>query len=150
MRFERFNLLIDGIHKSICKIKNDTVLPMGIKSVHVFWLYKLMDHPDGLTAAELAGEVMIDRSLVSREIAALKKGGYIHSAEGEGRKYNVPLKLTESGRQLAERIEREGVKIQELVGAGISDEEIDAFYVTLNKLYENFKEITKQTPNEGI
>lgn len=140
-------MLIDGIHKSICKIKNDTVLPMGIKSVHVFWLYKLKNHPDGLTAAELASEVMIDRSLVSREIAALKKNGYIHSAE-EGRKYNVPLKLTETGRILADQIEIEGVKMQDLAGKGISDEELAAFYSTLERIYENFKEITGQDLKE--
>lgn len=142
VRFEKFNLLIDGIHKSIGRVKNDTVLPMGIKSVHVFWLYKLMDHPDGLTAAELAGEVMIDRSLVSREIAVLKKEGYIHSAEGEGRRYNVPLVLTEAGRLLAMQIKEEGVKIQELVGAGITEDELSLFYSVLERIHNNFKEIT--------
>ena len=73
VRFEKFTLLIDGIHKSISKLKIDTAPYLGVKSVHVFWVYELSLHPEGLTAAEIAAVRMVDRSLISREIAALKK-----------------------------------------------------------------------------
>ena len=72
VRFEKFTLLIDGIHKSINKIKFDTAPYLGVKSVHVFWIYELSFHSEGLTAAEIAAVSMVDRSLISREIAALK------------------------------------------------------------------------------
>ena len=76
-RFSKFTLLIDGIYKSIHKIKLDTAPYLGIKSVHVFWVYSLLDHPDGLTSTELAALSEIDRSLVSREVAKLCADGYI-------------------------------------------------------------------------
>jgi len=98
VRFEKFTLLIDGIHKSIGKIKFDTAPYLGIKSVHVFWIYELSLHPDGLTAAEIAAVSMVDRSLVSREIAALKKDGYVASEDtGKKRNYNARITLTEKG-----------------------------------------------------
>ena len=85
-RFEKLALLIDGIHKSIHKIKIEAAPALGVKAVHVFWVYELLIHPEGLTSAELASKSMIDRSLVSREIEALKKGGYITSEPGTGKR----------------------------------------------------------------
>ena len=139
MRFEKFTLLIDGIHKSINRIKFDTAPYLGVKSVHVFWIYQLSLHPDGLTAAEIAAVSMVDRSLVSREIAALEKGGYVAREEtGKKRGYNARITLTEKGVELAERITEEAISVQSKVGEGITDGELRSFYVTLEKLYENF------------
>ena len=143
VRFEKFTLLIDGIHKSINKIKFDTAPFLGVKSVHVFWLYELAMHPEGLTAAEIAAVSMIDRSLVSREIAALKRGGYVECEEtGSKRNYNARITLTADGKQLAEKITREAIEVQSKVDAGITDEELESFYLTLEKLYKNFASIS--------
>ena len=142
-RFAKFTLLIEGIHKCIQKIKLDTVAEHGIKGVHVFWLYTLLRHEGGLTATELAGENMIDRSLVSREIAHLKKAGLVKfSGNGNGRSYNSRITLTDEGRSLAEQIVGEVVEVQGAVGAGISEEELISFYATLEKLNRNFQSLT--------
>lgn len=139
VRFEKFTLLIDGIHKSINRIKFDTAPYLGVKSVHVFWIYQLSLHPEGLTAAEIAAVSMVDRSLVSREIAALEKGGYVAREEtGKKRGYNARITLTEKGVELAERITEEAIGVQSRVGEGITASELAAFYVTLEKLYANF------------
>ena len=139
IRFEKFTLLIDGIHKCINKIKFDTAPDLGVKSVHLFWVYKLMLHPQGLTAAEIAAVNKVDRSLVSREIETLKKNGYVQTEDkGNKRSYNSRITLTESGLALAKRIKDEAIRIQEAVGANISEEELAAFYITLEKLYGNF------------
>ena len=144
MRFEKFTLMIDGIHKSINKIKIDIAPNLGVKSVHVFWLYELLIHPEGLTATELASVSMIDRSLVSREIAALRKNGYIKSEQTEKtRGYNSRLTLTESGVELAKRITNEALLVQRVVDAGITEDELRAFYVTLEKLNNNFARLAE-------
>ena len=135
-------MLIDGIHKSINKIKIDQAPYLGVKGVHVFWVYELYLHPEGLTAAEIATVSMIDRSLVSREIETLKKSGYVISEDiGGKRSYNARIKLTDSGVQLAERIKEVAVTVQEAAGVGISEEELVSFYSTLEKLYRNFSAI---------
>lgn len=145
MRFEKFTLLIDGIHKSIGKIKFDTAPYLGIKSVHVFWIYELSLHPDGLTAAEIAAVSMVDRSLVSREIAALKKDGYVASEDtGKKRNYNARITLTEKGNELAAKITEEATRVQSRVDEGITDEELEGFYSTLEKLYANFATLTQE------
>ncbi len=138
-RFGKFTLLIDGIHKNVSKIKTYTAPELGVKSVHVFWLYTLSRHPEGLTSAELASQSDVDRSLVSREIVALRKGGYIVSLGGDGgRSYNSRHKLTERGFELADRIIEKVLTVQKEVGVGISEEELNAFYSTLEKLHGNF------------
>ena len=139
VRFERFTLLIDGIHKSINKIKFDTAPYLGVKSVHVFWIYQLSQHPEGLTAAEIAAVSMVDRSLVSREIAALEKGGYVAREDtGKKRSYNARITLTYKGYDLAKKITNEAIGVQSMVDVGITDTELESFYKTLEKLYENF------------
>ena len=139
MRFEKFTLLIDGIHKSISKIKFDTAPYLGVKSVHVFWIYQLSQHPEGLTAAEIASVSMVDRSLVSREIAALEKGGYVAREDtGNKRSYNARITLTDKGVGLAKKITKEAIGVQSMVDVGITEEELVSFYNTLEKLYENF------------
>ncbi len=143
VRFERFTLLIDGIHKSINKIKIDTAPYLGVKSVHVFWIYELSLHPEGLTAAEIAAVSMVDRSLVSREIAALKKGGYVECEDtGKKRSYNARINLTDKGIELARRITEEATRVQSMADVGISEGELENFYSTLEKLYSNFVSIT--------
>ena len=132
LRFERFTSLIDGIHKSINRLKLDKVPKLGIKSVHVSWLYHLIRHPEGMTAAEIAQESRVDRSLVSREIAALKKDGYLALTRG---RYYV---LTESGREIADRLVDIISEVQSVVDRNISEEELLSFYSTLEKLEANF------------
>ena len=98
-----------------------------------------MLHPNGLTAAEIAAVNKVDRSLVSREIETLKKNGYVQTKDnGNKRSYNSRITLTESGLALAKRIKDEAIRIQEVVGANISEDELATFYVTLEKLYGNF------------
>ena len=137
-RFEKFTLLIDGIHKSIGRLKNTRVPELGIKSVHVFWLYKLSEHPDGLCAAEIAAASMIDRSLVSREISALRRDGYVTAAKG--RRYV----LTDKGRALAENIRDIALDVQKNANSGITEEELMSFYKTLEKLHANFLDMSKE------
>ena len=148
VRFEKFTLLIDGIHKSINKIKFDTAPYLGVKSVHVFWVYQLSLHPEGLTSAEIAAVSMVDKSLISREIAALKKDGYVECEDtGKKRNYNARITLTDKGRELAEKITKEAIYVQSAVDVGISDEELMGFYSTLEKLYANFATLTSGEKN---
>ena len=146
-RFNQFVQLIDGIHKSVNKIKLAVAPTLGVKSVHIFWLYELRAHPEGLTAAELASRSMISRSLVSREIEKLQQDGYIHVQEiarGKRKNYNSRIILTDKGKALAYHITAEGMKLQNAADIGITHEELTAFYETLEKIYKNLCAITAE------
>ncbi len=145
IRFYAFVQLMDGIGKSIRRIREEYAPELGIKSVHVFWLYTLLEHPDGLTATELAAKTAVDRSLVSREIADLQKRGYIEITENGDRrkKYNARLTLTPDGVALGHRIRTVAVDIQNRMDEGIGEEELASFYATLEKLHGNFQTLTQ-------
>lgn len=142
VRFEKFVTLIDGIHKSVSKIRLSIAPMLGVKSVHVFWIYELLLHPEGMTATEIAAACFIDRSLVSREITLLKKAGYVTCASEENKRgYNARITLTDEGVALAHRITDEALRIQNAASAGISEDDLRILYSTLGKLYDNFNKI---------
>ncbi len=145
-RFEYFILLIDAIHKSINKIKTYIVPESSIKSVHTMWLYELLRNPEGLTATEIANKTMIDKSLVSREIRALMKDGFVQIGSAEGKKsYNSIITLTEKGRKLALEIAASALAMQEAVSIDISKEELSVFYSVLERLYKNIGSAAEKT-----
>lgn len=144
-RFFRFSRLIDGIHKSVMRLRLDKAPAFGVKGVHVFWVYELSRHPEGMSAAELAQSSHIDRSLVSRELSLLKKQGYVEAKESaKGRGYNAKLILTDLGHRAAEDIKLLALELQSRAGAGISESELAAFYATLEKLYRNLESISEE------
>lgn len=144
-RFFRFTRLIDSLHKSVMRLRLEKAPAFGVKGVHVFWVYELARHPDGLSAAELAQSSKIDRSLVSRELAVLKKQGLV-AADNAARSYNAKLRLTEAGKKAAEDIKAIAMEIQSRASAGIPDAELASFYATLEKLSRNLSSISEEKP----
>ena len=146
-RFYLFVLRINCISKYINKLKFEFAPQIGVKNVHIFWIYELYTHPEGLTASELASRAMISRSLISREIENLLEGGYVQlqfNADGKRVNYNSHITLTEQGVQLAKSITQKGMEVQSRVSEGISEEELVIFYGTLEKMQSNLKRITEE------
>ena len=150
-RFETFILFIDAIHKSINKLKTDIAPQSPIKSVHTMWLYELLRNPEGLTATEIASKTMIDRSLVSREISALMREGFVKSdSVDRKRSYNSLITLTEKGKELAEHIAAAALKIQNAVSHNVDMDELSVFYSVLERIYNNIDEISnKKVPDKA-
>lgn len=141
-RFIRFALLIGGVNKQLQRIKIDNAAEIGIKGVHAFWLYELYTHPEGMTASELASRAMIDRSLISREIDLLKRNEIVAvKSEAGKRSYNAKLYLTDRGKLLAQRIGDLALRYQREIDRDIGEEELQAFYSTLEKLNRNFARV---------
>ena len=146
-RFNQFVQMIDGVHKSVSKIKLSLAPLFGVKSVHIFWLYELLSHPQGLTSSALASKSKIDRSLISREIEELSEGGYVRVVGGSGEKrknYNSRICLTDKGENLARTIAVYAMAVQRAADDGVSEEELDSFYRTLKKLSSNLADVAEQ------
>ncbi|MBR2351034.1 MAG: MarR family transcriptional regulator [Clostridia bacterium] len=142
IRFEKFALLIDGAQKNIQKFKSYIAQELGVKSVHVLWIYELYIHPDGLTSAELAVRSNIDPSLISRELANLKRRGYITKETTPGKRtYNARITLTDEGNTLAKKIYQISLNTQRQASTGISSKDLATFYTVLEKLHSNLNEL---------
>ncbi|MBQ4150831.1 MAG: MarR family transcriptional regulator [Clostridia bacterium] len=144
-RFMRFVNLIDGVHKSVQKMRVDNAATFGIKGVHIFWVYELLQHPEGLSATELAARTNIDRSLISREISALEAKGFINIDKAKGkRNYNSKLTLTSSGTDAATKIKQLAISFQNIISSDVPERELEIFYSVLEKLYNNFEKLTEE------
>ena len=144
-RFEQFSSLISGIYRDIQKLKTKWTEPLGMKSVHIFWVYLLKNHPEGLTASELSRHSQSNRSLVSREIQELMDLGYVQAEKSSRtRRYGQKLMLTESGRKIAQQISEVSLDIQNQVSAGIPEEDLIILYRTLGIIMQNFHHLTEQ------
>ena len=147
-RFEQFNALISGIYRDIQKLKTKWSEPLGMKAVHIFWVYLLKKHPDGLTASELSRYNQSNRSLISREIQELIDLGYVMQEHTESRRYGKKLILTQAGHKVAQRIAEEALIIQNQVNTGIPEEDLIVFYRTFQILMDNFHHISEKTLEE--
>lgn len=148
-RFEEFAALIGGIHGDIQKIKAGHTARLGLKSVHIFWLYLLRVHPEGLSASELAAAGKSGRSLVSREIDELLERGLIENRERGGRRrYGWKFYLTDRGVALAEDISAVAKEVQDEVSRGIPEEELVSFYRTLRILSARFEALAGENKGE--
>lgn len=143
-RFEDFSSLISSVHGNIQKLKARYNTQLGLKPVHVFWIYLLRTHPEGLSASELAAAGQSNRSLVSREIDGLFDKGIIFTQDtGNKRRYGWKLMLTSKGKQLADVISAVVTDIQNSVSRDISEEDLITFYRTLKILANGFNELEK-------
>lgn len=149
-RFEQFSALISGIYRDMQKMKAKRADSLGMKSVHIFWVYLLKNHPEGLTASELSRHSQSNRSLVSREIQELMDLGYVTAAKStKSRRYGQKLQLTPSGEKVANYIGQISVDIQNQVSAGVPEEDLKVFYRTLATIMTNFHKLTDTTQEES-
>ena len=64
-RFQTFTTLLNGITKSIQKIKTEEMKHFGLKSVHVSCLYSLYERDKPMTFKELCIACDVDKALIS-------------------------------------------------------------------------------------
>ena len=142
-RFEVFFQNISGLYRAVQRLRAQFAQMSGVSSVHLFWLYLLREHPEGLSASLLAQYAQIDRSLVSRQLRPLLARGLVQTDGPEGkRRYGWKLTLTAAGCGIADRIAQQALEIQQTVGRGIAPEELEVFYRVLDTLNRNFSDIT--------
>ena len=148
-RFEEFSSLISSISGNIQKLKVRYITQLGLKSVHVFWLYLLRAHPEGMSASELAAAAQSSRSLVSREIDELFDKGIVFTQENGGkRRYGWKLLLTDKGRQTADIISAIASDVQNTVSRDIPEEDLVSFYRTLKTLANGLEELNQSSNNQ--
>ena len=140
-RFESFVTGITVCYKYIQKIKTMEMTEFGLKGAHVMCLFFLHHNPEGLTAAQLCQLCAEDKAAISRTIAFLQERGYIDAGE---KKYRAQLHLTESGLEVARRVDCLIEQWVELGGDGLSAQERATFYRALELISANLRETVEK------
>lgn len=139
-RFDEFYYHASCALKSIQKLKNKAMIPIGLASAHTMCLRHLYAAPDGLTRTRLVHLCDIDKAQVSRIINELCARGYVIETEDESINYKKRLKLTPMGKDIAEEINVLVLRVNTYVSKDFTEEEITTFYRVFDVICERLKE----------
>lgn len=131
--FDRFSSLINNVSKGLMKLKLSAMRNYGLGSAHTACMRILYNSKDGLTQNEISKRSEVDKAQTSRVLAELLEKNYVVSSETD-KIYNKVYHLTPEGLSVAEDINRRVTEICEFVSGDISDEDMDSFYATLEKI----------------
>ena len=140
-RFETFTVMIAGISRAIRRIKTEEMAEYELKSPHVSCIYYLYRSEEPLTAAELCGYCDEDKAAISRSIEYLEANGLIEKRAEKNKRYRTPLRLTEKGREIGEKLSKKIDGILNLAGNGMTDDERATFYKFLRLIHDNLNSI---------
>ena len=139
-RFETFTVLISKISRNIRKIKSVEMAEFDLRTPHTSCLYYL--RRDGaMTAAELSARCGEDKASISRSIEYLEQRGYLTCEEKQGRRYKSLITLTNKGEQTADMLSDKIHKILDFSGAGLTEEEREAFYRHLRCISDSLESL---------
>lgn len=137
-RFEAFTGSVLELNRYLQKIKEMEMRPYGLHASHVMCLYFLGKSPEGLTATELTEACKEDKAAISRSTAQLIEKGLVRRTEAESKRaYRAKLYLTESGQEMVQTFDRRIDTVLTRGGKGLTDEQRNIFYSTMNIIIEN-------------
>lgn len=141
-RFEEFSFIITSIYRDIQKIEREEMVKLGFKGADAQYLLAMTRHPKGITSAKLCEICDKNKAAVSRVIADLESKGLVTRENKNDNRYNALLKLTESGKIVAQLV-CEKIRIAvEKVGKDLTTEERLCLYTILKKLSSNIQQLT--------
>lgn len=148
-RFAEYTALTTNMNRCINKIKKAEMKKFGLKGTQVNCFFALSDREDGVTAKEIVATCCEDKASVSRALKTMAEKGFVrYREETEGKKYGVPLVLTEKGKEIAAYIDEKIDEYTSYRDGSVTEEELAAFYQTFRKIYRNIKTICENYEGE--
>lgn len=137
-RFEAFAGNVIELNRCIQKIKDMEMRRFGLRASHAMCLYYLGRYTEGLTATQLTELCKEDKAAISRSLSQLSAKGLVYSEMPENkRSYRTRNHLTESGRQLVDKMNERIEYALFNGGSGLSDGQRDIFYDAMELILQN-------------
>lgn len=143
-RFERFSFAISEIYRHWHKIAADEMAKYGLKGPYAVYFTAMSRFPEGITSAQLAEVCSRDKSDVSRAISIMEKKGLVKKEGSNRTLYRALLKLTEEGKIAAAHVNERAAVAVELGGRGLTDENREIFYETLEHIVANLQVMSEE------
>ena len=135
-RFARFSFAISEISRCWHRIAGEQMGLYGLKGPYAVYFTALYRYPDGITAAQLAEQCGRDKADVSRALTLLESRGFVSR---EQKSYRSSVRLTQTGKALAEEINRKAQIAVEQASCGVFPEKRAVFYEVLEQITENLQ-----------
>lgn len=142
--FQRFSLAIAEIYRYWNKIATEVMEKYGLKGSCSVYFAAMYRNNDGVTATKLGQICNRNKADVSRVISQMIEKGFARKENPEKNCYRAKLFLTEKGKQVARHIEKCAQKVTELGGSGLSQQQKNLFYDSLELVSRNLKLVSKE------
>lgn len=137
-RFETFVGSILELNRYLQKLKDLEMKPFGLRANHVMCLYYLGKHPEGLTVTELADVCKEDKAAISRCLAQLLERELVGGNFPENkRSYRTKLTLTDSGRELVQKMYARVDAVMVGGSSGLTDIQRENLYAAMEMIINN-------------
>lgn len=146
-RFQAFTVLICSISRSIHRIKTVEMSEFQLRSSHVSCLYYLYKAGQ-LTAREICDICEEDKANISRALKFLEEKGYIVCKTAAAKRYQSPLELTDSGKEVGKAIAEKIDRVLACAGEGLSEEEREVMYKALSTVNKNLSALCESFGEE--
>ena len=145
-RFELFAGNVLELNRYLQKIKDFEMKQYGLRANHVMVMRYLGSNEEGLTSSELTTLCKEDKAAVSRTVSQLIENGLIYHNKNE-KTYRSKLFLSESGKQIYERINEPVDAILALGGSGLTEEEKQVSFYSMEVILTNLKNYLQEFDN---
>ena len=145
-RFERFSLVIADISRQWHRITAAEMEKYGLKGTHSVYLSVMARYPEGITAGQICELCAKDKADVSRMMSIMEKKGLVTKEGVHQNLYRGVFKLTETGRTIADSVNRRASLAVALAGKDLTEEKRAALYEMLESIAGNLREIS----NHGL
>ncbi|MBK1811785.1 MarR family transcriptional regulator [Clostridium sp. YIM B02505] len=133
---ESFGYLINLTARNMKKVLEEEIKKYGITTSQ--WIVlKVLEEEDNLTQAEVAKKLSGDRATAGAVIDRLIKKGLIYRNQCENDRRANRVRISDHGRELAERICIEAVKCNEKALRGFRNEEVKQLFTYLYRINNN-------------
>lgn len=142
-RFSQFCTSIASIQRSILKIERVEMAKYGLKGPHANCLVAMARYPEGITAARLCDICDKDKAAISRTVSELEDAGMVLRQDPEGKRYRSVLRLSEKGKEIANRVNDMVLLAVAKASDGYDKEKQQVFARVLNLVAGNLQEICR-------
>ena len=132
----RFNSNILAINRCARQFRSEAVAPYGLKSCHISYLSRICSDP-GISQDRLAKMMLIDKSNVARQAAALEEGGFITRTPSASDKRSLELHPTPKALAVLPQLRQIVNAWDDILSQGMTQEELETVTRLLEKMRSN-------------
>lgn len=104
-----------------------------ISASHAY-LLRMVNHQPGLTQKQIASELFLEKSTITRFVMALIERGLLKRKQGEDGRENL-LYVTVAGRKLARRLDKVGAKLYRELRKQLGDRKFENMVTNMRHLH---------------
>lgn len=103
-------------------------------------ILKCLLEQGSMTQRQLADKCMLDVTTMSRTLDKLQGAGYLLRTVNPSCRRSFLICITEKGKEKAASVQKIFSNLDEQIWQGISEDEMEVLYQTLQKIMKNFKD----------